>query len=137
MIGKTILFVLIILLLSCQDKKGFQEDNFSGFTKSNDSIFPFGTYTRNAYQSAFQKAVFFVDSTQFKLSFIDSSGTRKDFSGEWSLKSVDTQFFDLPKPFAMAYFGHNNIAFMDSTILIEMEKISDTMVKKRFKELDN
>lgn len=135
MIKGTFAFILLILLFSCQDKKTFQDDDFSGFTKSNDTIFPYGTYTRDAYESTFQKAVFFVDSSQFKLLYIDSAGKRQDFTGTWSLNSIDTQYFDLPKPFSMAYFGHNNISFMDSFKLIEMGKVSDTLDTDIFKDL--
>jgi|GEM_PF-3542804 len=135
MIKGVFICVLVLLLFSCQNKKRFQDDDFSGFTKSNDTIFPYGTYTRDGYEATFQKAVFFVDSTQFKLSYIDSAGAIKVFAGSWSLKSADTQFFDLPKPFSMAYFGHNNISFMDSLKLIDMGKVSDTLDMNIFKDL--
>ncbi len=131
MIKKACLILCCFLMFAqaCQEKKVYQEDDgFNWFTNANDSIFPTGTYMNHFAKGPFSKVVFYNDSENCKILFIDSLQQDKTITSTWKQIGYDTQYFDFPAPFGMAYFYAESITFFDSSFQINLIKKADTMV---------
>ena len=116
-------FILICLCNSCQNSPVYDEEAFNEMKRPNRLIEPFGSYLFSGTLDTFKTPKIILDSNSVILEYRDSLNNYKTIEGKWEKRTLDTQFFSLPKPFNHAMLSYNFLFILDSQVMHVLNKV--------------